>query len=63
MNNENRAPVKKDLEEIFELPDEKDFKLSVAKLRGDDLFIMQRLVAKYDDDVDKMFRDIKVNYM
>ena len=36
---------------------------SVPKLRGDDLHIMQRLEKKYGDDIDKMFTDIKLNYM
>ena len=36
---------------------------SVAKLRGDDLFIVERLVNKYGDDLGAMARDIKINYM
>ena len=52
------------IEQIFpNLPDKKDFKLTIAKLRGDDVHIMERLYAKYGDDVDKMYRDIKINYM
>ena len=37
--------------------------VSVAKLRGDDVNIMRRLIEKYDDDFEAMFRDIKLNYM
>ena len=36
---------------------------SQSKLRGDDLAIMKRLIKKYDEDVDSMFKDIKINYM
>ena len=36
---------------------------SVAKLRGDDLKITTRLIKKYGDNIDKMFKDIKLNYM
>ena len=36
---------------------------SVAKLRGDDVFIMQRLDKKYGEDFDKMLMDTKLNYM
>lgn len=36
---------------------------SVAKLRGDDLNIVEKLVAKYGNDLGKMVRDIKLNYM
>ena len=32
-------------------------------MRGDDLIIMEKLVKKYGDDLDKMVRDIKINYM
>ena len=36
---------------------------SVKKLRGDDVHIMKRLIDKYGDNVDRMFMDIKLNYM
>ena len=36
---------------------------TIAKLRGDDVGIMHRLYKKHGDDVDKMFRDIGLNYM
>ena len=36
---------------------------SLAKLRGDDLLITKSLHAKYGDNVDKMFKDIKLNYL
>ena len=45
--------------------DEKDIVRGpgVAKLRGDDLILMRRLVKKHDHDLEAMFRDIKVNVM
>eukprot|EP00355_Strombidium_rassoulzadegani_P006234 CAMPEP_0168628166 /NCGR_PEP_ID=MMETSP0449_2-20121227/11694_1 /TAXON_ID=1082188 /ORGANISM="Strombidium rassoulzadegani, Strain ras09" /LENGTH=159 /DNA_ID=CAMNT_0008670557 /DNA_START=56 /DNA_END=532 /DNA_ORIENTATION=- len=46
----------KSKDEIEEYPSE-------PKLRGDDLQIVMRLVKKYKDDVDTMFKDIKLNYM
>ena len=36
---------------------------TIAKLRGDDVGIMRRLIKKYGDDVEKMFRDVGLNYM
>ena len=36
---------------------------SVAKLRGDDVHIVKKLIKKYGDDVDRMFKDIKTNVM
>ena len=58
---------KRDYNEVFPgvFKSEKDivYGPSVAKLRGDDLHIMERLVKKYGDDLDKMVRDIKINYM
>jgi len=36
---------------------------SVKKLRGDDVFIVKRLVDKYGEEIDRMFMDIKINYM
>ena len=36
---------------------------SVPKLHANDLDIMKALVKKYDDDIDEMFKDIKLNYM
>ena len=36
---------------------------SVAKLRGDDVNIMQRLTKKYKKDVAKMVKDINLNVM
>ena len=36
---------------------------SVAKLRGDELKIMRELVQKYDDNIDRMFMDIKTNIL
>jgi len=47
------------------LPREEDIVLAIpqAKLRGDDVFIMERLIKKHSDDFDAMFRDIKLNYM
>ena len=36
---------------------------SQSKLRGDDLLIMKTLIKKYGEDVDKMSRDIKLNYL
>ena len=59
--------MEKDFNTLFEgvFQEEKDIVRgpSVAKLRGDDLILMRRLVKKHDHDVDAMFRDIKVNYM
>jgi hypothetical protein len=34
-----------------------------AKLRGDDVHIVRKLIKKYGEDVDRMFRDIKINVM
>jgi len=47
------------------LPNKEDIVPAIpqAKLRGDDIFIMQRLIKKYDDDFDSMFKDIKLNHM
>ena len=36
---------------------------SVAKLRGDDVGILRKLVAKYQADFTRMHIDIKLNYM
>ena len=36
---------------------------TIAKLRGDDVGIMGRLVKKHGDDTDAMFMDLKLNYM
>ena len=62
-----KPPLKQDFNELFKgvFKEEKDIVRgpSVAKLRGDDLIIMRRLVKKHSDDVEAMFRDIKVNYM
>ena len=64
---EPKPPMEKDFNELFPgvFKDEKDIVRGpgVAKLRGDDLILMRRLVKKHDDDVEAMFRDIKVNYM
>jgi len=37
--------------------------IAQAKLRGDDLLIMERLVKKHDDDFEAMAKNIKLNYM
>lgn len=52
--------------ELFpNIPSEKDITRgpSVAKLRGDDVMIVKKLIKKYGDDVDRMFKDIKTNVM
>mmetsp|Transcript_13901 Transcript_13901/g.21670 ORF Transcript_13901/g.21670 Transcript_13901/m.21670 type:complete len:126 (+) Transcript_13901:150-527(+) len=57
---------KKDLTTLFpSLIAKADIKpyVSVAKLRGDDVQIMKRLVDKHDDDLGAMARDIKTNVM
>ena len=58
---------KKDLTNIFPgqlvRPEDAVPGISQAKLRGDDLFIMERLVNKYDDDFEAMAKNIKLNYM
>ena len=47
------------------LPNKEDIVPAIpqAKLRGDDIFIVERLIKKYDDDFDSMYKDIKLNYM
>ena len=59
--------MKRDYNELFKgkFMYEKDIVRgpSVAKLRGDDVTIMKDLVAKYDDNISSMVRDIKTNYM
>ena len=59
--------MKRDYNELFPgvFMSEKDIKRgpSVAKLRGDDIDIVSKLVSKYDDDISKMVKDIKLNYM
>ena len=58
---------KKDYNEIFKghFKAEKDIVRgpSVAKLRGDDITIMKSLIAKHEDDLGAMTKDIKLNYM
>ena len=66
-NQSKKQPAKKhDYTKLFPgvFPSEKAAPTpTIAKLRGDDVEIMRRLITKYDDDVDGMFRDIKTNYM
>jgi hypothetical protein len=57
---------KRDYLELFpNIPYEKDVTRgpSVAKLRGDDVHIVGKLIKKYGDDIDRMFKDIKTNVM
>ena len=62
-----KAKQKHTLSDVFAgmLPNKEDIVPAIpqAKLRGDDVHIMARLIKKYDDDFDAMHRDIKLNYM
>ena len=64
---EEKPEFKKDYNELFGgvFKYEKDIVRgpSVAKLRGDDVDIMKALIAKYNDDFESMFKDIKTNYL
>ena len=59
--------MKRDYNEVFPgvFKAEKDitYNPSVAKLRGDDLLITTKLHEKYGEDIDRMFLDIKTNYL
>jgi hypothetical protein len=54
---------KVDLVDLFKLKEGVEHVKTIKKLSSDDIPIMRKLVNKYGDNISKMFRDIKLNYM